>query len=255
MLVLKSWESPISHLPDMKVGEAELVTVSSTPGIYRRYCLGPNGYEGSDAIYYRAKKTLKIRSLRIEGKEWMVDDPPHWWAMIEHAKHYSGHVIVAGLGMGLILYTMRANFNITKITVVEKCHDVIKMMFPPLQEQAHGFVPISLIHGDFWEYAKLGGNYDGVFYDLLVGNGDDLQGQAIGDMLKIKRLFSTAKTFRIHGMSNEYLNELTDGIRHVETSYHQFFHQCGNKAGQELLKMINVQFSGTVLNIPPGPNA
>ena len=97
MLTLTTWKTPATAYPEARVGKAEIKTLRYR-GIYHAY--GLQGHR-----FFRAVN-LPIRSLAIEGETWMVDDPPHWWAMEDHARFYQGHVLVAGLGLGLIVHTL-----------------------------------------------------------------------------------------------------------------------------------------------------
>lgn len=68
--------------------------------------------------------------LGLDGDEITVDEPAHWWAMLEHARHFRGQVLVAGLGLGLIVHALAANPPVRKITVVERDRDVIEAVWP-----------------------------------------------------------------------------------------------------------------------------
>ena len=209
---VKTWKTPVSRVRNQTVGSARLTHEIYPPGLYNCYCLGPDGHD-EKSLYYCVEKPINVKVLKLGGKVWMVDDAPHWWAMGEHAKHYSGRVLVAGLGLGLILHRMVRNTAITAIDVVERNPDVIEMMKPTLPAVL-GDMKLRILRGDFYE-SRLDDVYDGVFYDLFVGDGRELTVQALRAMLEMKRRFTKATTFRIHGMSNDYLNQVTDAILHA----------------------------------------
>jgi hypothetical protein len=68
--------------------------------------------------------------LRVAGLLMMSDTPMERrtnWHVVREAR---GDVLVAGLGVGLILYPMIAKAGVRSITVVEKFADVISLVWP-----------------------------------------------------------------------------------------------------------------------------
>ncbi len=191
MLTLTSWRTPATDYPDAELGNVRIETVKYRRGYYRCYGL-------RDHQVYRVAKPITIRGLTIDGKTWMVDDPPHWWAMEEHAQFYRGHVLVAGLGLGLIVHALATNRSVTRITVVEREQDVIDLVAPLVP-------PVEIVHGDFWEWD--GPTPDGVFFDLFVGNGRELVPDALRAYVQMFQWFSGA-TIRIHGFNNAWFSRL-----------------------------------------------
>jgi hypothetical protein len=193
MLVLRDWKTPASFYPEASLGNARIKTLRYR-GIYAAY--GLRGHH-----YYRAIN-LPVRTLAIDGKTWMVDDPPHWWAMQNHATFYHGHVLVAGLGLGLIVHTLHANPEVEKITVIEREKDVIGLISPLLPR---GKVKIE--HGDFWDWS---GRVDGVFFDLFVGGGHALFLEALRTYVQLLEQFP--RPIRIHGFNNDNFDKLGEEI-------------------------------------------
>ena len=107
---------------------------------------------------------LPIKRLRINRKMSMVDDPPRWWATEEHATCCYGHVVVAGLGLGLIVHALAACPDVERTTVVEADPNVTTLVQLYLPRSAK----IEVVAGDFW---TRDGQPDGVFYHLFVGDG------------------------------------------------------------------------------------
>jgi hypothetical protein len=197
--VIDSLETPASSYPRKKLGVAEIKTARYTEGVYD--CYGVGGF-----AYYKTIKPLKVAVLKIKGKIWMVDDPPHWWAMQEHAQHYSGVVICAGLWLGLIVHALHANPKVTRITVIEREQDVIDLVRPLLPKGK-----VEILHGDFWDmdgfYTLTGKMPDGVFYDLFVGKGKELQPAAMRVWFELHERFP-GTVRRIHGFNNEQFQSL-----------------------------------------------
>jgi hypothetical protein len=189
---IKTWQTPASDYPEISVGKAQLKSI--------RYNGAYKCFKQRDIQIYRASK-LQIKVLIIDDKICMVDDPPHWWAIEEHATFYQGHVLVAGLGLGLIVHTLTANTEVKHITVIEKEQDVIDLISPFIP---HDKLTIKL--GDFWDWDGDPQTIDGVFYDLFVGNGVELQFEAINVYVQLAQRFK--RPIRIHGFDNKFLDKI-----------------------------------------------
>lgn len=200
---LDRWRTPASAYPRARVGVAEIKTAWYTPGHYP-------AYEQRGYATYQATRRLYITSLQIEGKTWMVDDPPHWWAMEDHATYYHDRVLCAGLGLGLIVHTLTANPEVSEIVVVERELDVINLVSPHLPQDK-----LTIIHSDFYDIEPEDiGEVDGVLYDLLVGNGEDLLGETLQAMATVFGRWETGPDFvgRAHGYNNAMLEPLARRI-------------------------------------------
>lgn len=187
------WRSPASAYPRQRLGKARIRTALYSPGMYDACGQG-------DVSYYCALKRLYVTTLEIEGSVWMVDDPPHWWAMEDHASCYEGHVLCAGLGLGLIVHALHANPKVEKITVIEREQDVIDLIAPQVPGKK-----LTVIQGDFWDQTPEAiPNVDGVFWDLFVGLGPLLVKAAVEVMAKIHYTWNQSPDFlaRIHGVPN-----------------------------------------------------
>ena len=124
----------------------------------------------------------------------MVDDYPHAQGMVEHAEHYHGHVLCAGLGLGLIVHALHDRPEVERITVVEREPDVIALVKKYLPKGKTRVIQ------DDWYSDRVGRiKPDGVFYDLLVGKGIVLFPAAIREMVTMVDRFRTATAFRVHG--------------------------------------------------------
>ena len=197
-LYLNEWDTPAHKYPRQKLGCAEVRAYKIGKGIYDMY--GVNRYK-----FFESQAPLTDIQLKIRGKVWMVSDPPHWHAMQEHAGFYHGHVLCAGLGLGLIVHALNDNPRVKQITVIEREQDVIDLISPHLPKKK-----LTILHGDFWNYTRWSmslGDVDGVFYDLFVGNGRELQAQAMRVWFQLHEAWP--KTVRrIHGFNNEQLESL-----------------------------------------------
>ena len=166
-------------------------------------------YGVNDFSLVEAKKKFPVTTLKIANKTCMVDDPPHYLGMIEHSMAYHGHVLCAGLGLGLIVHALNCNPDVTRITVVEREQDVIDLVQPCLPQDK-----LTILHGDFWDLADWytlaeESKPDGVFYDLFVGDGAALYPQAIPVWIQLSEQYP-GTVRRIFGFPNDSLQQLDD---------------------------------------------
>lgn len=101
-------------------------------------------------------------------------------------RHAHGHVFIAGLGLGMILHPILEKPEVTKVTVVEKYGDVIKLVSPTLPHQEK----LETIEADVltWKPAK-GTKYDTIYFDIWPNiTGDNLE-----DMTLLHRRFAHFK--------------------------------------------------------------
>ena len=189
-----------SHaLPAGQAGPRPHRDLQVCPRPLLRYGTGPAGEEYD---FFQALAALPITNLKIAGRVVMVDDPPHWWAMMDHAAKYRGHVLVAGLGLGLIVHALAANQQVERITVVEREPDVIAAVAPHLPGEK-----LRIVEGDFFNYHR-DFEPEGVFFDLFVGNGHELMQNAVSMSFALRRRFPAAEVLRIHGFNNDALARL-----------------------------------------------
>lgn len=193
---LSEWETPATKYPLAKAGAVEIIRGRYEIGAYACYGTGPK--RESHRLYW-IDKPIPVTSLQIGGKTWMVDDPPHWWAMEEHSRHFHGEVLCAGLGLGLIVHTLQRNKLVRHITVIERDRDVINLIAPLLKPNR-----VTIIHEDWWEYQHPV-SPNGVFYDLIVGDGHSEFGHALRAMFTMKESYPKATTYRVHGYNSEVL--------------------------------------------------
>ena len=200
-LTLLGWRTPATAYPEAVHGRVRIRRVRYAKGVYD--CYGVPDASGRTWRYYRAARRLPVTTLQIRGRTWMVDDPPHYLAMLEHARHYHGDVLVAGLGLGLIVHALDARPEVRSITVVERDADVIALVRPYLPQGKLRVLERDW-HGEPVAHPA-GGRWDGVFFDLLLGDGHALFPAAFAALLDMRRVYPGAVT-RVHGFQNDGLN-------------------------------------------------
>ena len=191
--------TPATLYPRRNLGTAQISDMRYKKGIYEMYGV-PVPDDGQTVSgtawqykYYCLMKPITVTALKIENKTVMVDDIPHYFGMVNHAKYYSGTVLVAGLGLGLIVHTLAQNPKVDRIVVVERSQDVIDLIGPLIPTQN-----LEIVHADWYEYNP-DFRPDGVFYDLFVGEGRQLIGAFLKEMITMRERFPSANVFRVHG--------------------------------------------------------
>jgi len=167
-LEITTWETPCTeNYPLTERGEASLEITYYEPGMY--HMEGIKGYD-----YYWTDFDLPVICLKIDNEVWMVDDPLHWYAMgsyMEAAK--PGHLLCAGLGLGLMLWHAVRMDKFLQITVVEQNEDVAELVWPLIPNDKR----FNLIIGDYYNYAPAVAP-DCILWDLAVGDMHDAQVKA-----------------------------------------------------------------------------
>lgn len=229
------WRTPATPLLGQASGEAEVrsypIRVGSFVSMYGvPFAAAPGCTPGSagvgagtplDYAVVTGRK-LAVAELRVAGATWMVDDPPHALGMLDHATYYRGRVLVAGLGLGLVLHALAALPAVTDVLVVERSPDVIALVGPHLPRLAGGRA-IDFLVGDWNDEAThdavarahARAKFDGVFFDLFVGDGPAQFGSALRVMLDLRARFPAALC-RIHGFANDHLNSLCAAAEHAQ---------------------------------------
>lgn len=167
-VILSSWETPATAYPRASVGRAAIARYSYGRGFYLAY--GTAGGAGPvDFFKVPGGRRLPVTTLKIDGRTWMIDDPPHWWSIRETARRLRGRVLIGGLGLGLILWAAAENPEVERAVVIERDADVIALMLPNLPKRP----AIEIVEDDFAGYLDRAGRFDSAFVDLWVTYGHE----------------------------------------------------------------------------------
>ena len=114
----------------------------------------------------------KYCSLYVNKQLVMSDTQMEQTTNGEFLRQAEGRVLIAGLGVGLIVYPLLGRKNVTDITVIEKHQDVIDLVQPHLEHEK-----LQVVCADIWEWEPEG-VYDTVYLDIWnevnVDNYDDM---------------------------------------------------------------------------------
>jgi hypothetical protein len=93
-----------------------------------------------------------------------------------------GHVLVNGLGIGMVLAAILKKPEVTAVTVVEIDQDVIDLVGPYYLDDAR----VSIVHASAYDYQPPKGlRYGAVWHDIW----DDICGDNLAGMTKLKRKY------------------------------------------------------------------
>lgn len=167
--LIEDWSTPLTGSAPRRVRRARLVN-DTYSGLYSMERIG-----GLDA-YYTVK--LPVTYLQRRGRDgwhtWMTDDPVHWYGMKERVDALpGGHVLCAGLGLGLMVRHLLARPDVSLVEVVEIDADVIELLTPLLPVDPR----LLVIHEDYYVHIERLKRYgfipDAVLWDLAVGEPKD----------------------------------------------------------------------------------
>jgi hypothetical protein len=209
LLKLQRWSTPATAYPVKTIGKARLKHCYYNKNVYDMYHVRNPvelGGDGDRYLYFQCGQRMPVCALEIKsGKRWvvwMVDDPPHWYGMIEHASHYADHVLCAGLGLGLIVHALSANPRVERITVVEREQDVIDLIGPLLPQDK-----VKIVKADWYDY-RHDGPVHGILHDLFKGNAFRLLDRA-GAALAHASLLYPGAAVRVHGFSQRMIGDIS----------------------------------------------
>lgn len=188
------WTTPALSYRDEKVGVAEIRHEAYPPGIYLME--GVNG-----CGLWENRSPLPYTSLRINGREWMVDDPLHWIGMQMLARESRGRVFVGGLGLGLVVHALAANPKVTEIIVAEREPSIIELIGKYLPPK------VLVLRGDVYEKARgILVPFDTVILDIWVGHGTQVCHQEMEEARHFFRLHSPKAKFMVWGSTEPESN-------------------------------------------------
>ena len=145
ILDIDNWNTPASGYTNAQVGNYRLRRGETLTALHGRQDI-------DHLVYHNTKIPIAITHLEEfrdgEWYDWMVDDPANYIAMVKYGRDSSGHVLTAGLGLGLVAHELVKNDKVDSVTIIERNEDVIYLTAKYLPNG------VNLIQGDFWEYIK-----------------------------------------------------------------------------------------------------
>lgn len=182
------------------IGKVELNLKSGESGEWKlkRFTVTPQGakmHNLGEIFSGRSRFILagEYWGLFRNGKVIMSNTPSEindHWKFIREA---SGKVLIGGLGLGMVLKCLLDKKSITKVTVVEKSPDVIKLVASAYTDDPR----VEIINADIFQY-KPTERYDCAWFDIW----DDISGSEYPEMKKLHRRYA-----RYVGWSDSWLRK------------------------------------------------
>lgn len=114
----------------------------------------------------------------------MSDTPMEKRTNREVVMQAHGHVLIAGLGLGMILHPIAAKASVTEITVIEKYADVTRLVGPTLPAK------VRVIEADIFTWKpERGTRYDTIYHDVWP----DITEENLDEMATLNRRFARCK--------------------------------------------------------------
>lgn len=107
----------------------------------------------------------KYAQLYVDGKLMMSDTTAEKMANSKFVSHARGRVLIAGLGLGMVLYPTLLKPNVTNITVVEINKDVIELIQPHVRIFPGANKKLEIINNDIYDYEPPV-KFDTIYFDI-----------------------------------------------------------------------------------------
>lgn len=139
-----------------------------------------------------------------DGKVIMSNTPAEIQDHMKFIRKASGKVLVGGLGLGMVLKCLLDNKAVTKVTVVEKSTDVIKLVAPSYTEDPR----VEIINADIFEYTP-NEKYDCAWFDIW----DNISGEEYPEMKRLHRKYG-----RYVGWSDSWLRNKSRELYKIDVN-------------------------------------
>lgn len=101
--------------------------------------------------------------LYVNNQLMMSDTNMERTSNYEFIRYANGDVLIAGLGIGLIIFNILKKDNIKTITIIENNQDLIDVIAPYFKDYPN----VKIIHGDIFEWVPDKGiKYDTIYFDI-----------------------------------------------------------------------------------------
>ncbi len=114
------------------------------------------------------------------------------WDLLREA--YSGDILIAGLGLGMVLLPILAREHVKSVTVIELSQDAIDLVVPHIRTAAgENADKLTVIQGDIFEWKPpRGARYHTIYFDIW----GDISRNNLPDMRRLHQKFRRRKTKR-----------------------------------------------------------
>jgi hypothetical protein len=128
-------------------------------------------FGGQESVRFTYPHATKWHRLLRDDGVLMSTIPCEQMQMMMGIGKTSGHVLVGGLGLGLVVNMLCERSLVARVTVVEREADVIKLVEPYLRKNDK---PVEVVNGDIFKHLELPSSkraYTSAFFDTWSGDG------------------------------------------------------------------------------------
>jgi hypothetical protein len=163
----------MSFLPDGISGNWSITTFEVTEeDLSQKISMFKTGRWVPPGIYKRLKR---------DGFVVMSNTPDEIRDFTHFTREAYGSILINGLGLGCVVKVLLEKPEVTKITVIEKSEDVIKLVSPHFKDSR-----LTIIHADAFEYVPpKGERYDFAWHDIW----DSICADNLKEMTKLHRKY------------------------------------------------------------------
>lgn len=112
----------------------------------------PDGREIPQLGYFA--QTLEYPAVLQDGREWMTITPNEIATMVAAIESARGHVCAMGLGLGYFAFMASEKDGVSRVTVVERDAEVIRLFKTHILPQCPHGEKISIVQADAFDYVK-----------------------------------------------------------------------------------------------------
>lgn len=134
--------------------------------VYDDIDLYPNGKQIPRVGFFNKK--YRYPAVYEDGQLWMSITPNEINTMKNDIDRAFGNVLTYGLGLGYFQYMVSNKENVSKVTIIEKNKDIIKLFVEYILPQFPNKDKIKIICMDAFEYAA--NNVKDIFYDFIYAD-------------------------------------------------------------------------------------
>ena len=159
--VIDHWNTVASEYPRGSIGNWKIADRVQTEGIYKM--------QEENAFYY-VPESINLTVIEESGLTWFTDEPRNMYSLAEIGLFRArGHVVVGGLGLGLIHSFLILNPRVKSVTTIEIAPELKYLVWPYVRTRLDD----ELIIGDFYNVLPNLDKADTIITDFIFGSQND----------------------------------------------------------------------------------
>lgn len=191
--ITRTKHNPIIELPDQTVGEFSIESLVIEKN--KRISMLA-GYSVTFPF------DITITMLKQNGQVWMSNSPSEINDTKKLAAAATGHVLIAGLGLGILPALLESKKCVHSITIVEKSQQVIELVSPHLKSSKVRVI----VQADFRNW--IGQNDLSCYDSFILDIWGDISSDLLPDMFSLIEKLPKSKPFRLWGIDHILKNVL-----------------------------------------------